>query len=306
MAGRRRLANRPRHSHLKRSGNERGLMTAQRGWIGLGLAAGLLASSSGLGASSAASATGPAAAPLDLRYTLEAAGLTVAGMALTVTPEGADIHSELVVRAQGLVQWFSGSSTRMAAISRPAPDAATAPLSFEARYDKRDRTRAIELRWGEGDIPEVARVSSQGRRAKPSEVPAALQRDAVDPLTALARIRGWLGAPGREEGDRLTVPIFDGRKRLDLEGRLLAPGMLELAGETVPVSRLEVKLVPRDGFEQGDGFVSWPDGPQHLFEVLVSQDGRYAPLAVREAGATVVELTADCAEHASACAALAE
>lgn len=242
-------------------------------------------------------ATGaPETQPIELRYALRTAGFTVAELALSVASEaGTTIRSELTMRGQGLVQLFSGSFTRMVALTGADGATEARPLAFEALYSKRDRTREIELRWGEDGQLTQATVSSQGRAAKPSEVPAALLQDAIDPLTALARLRAWLAAAGRAEGDTLTLPVFEGRKRLDLEARTLAPATVRLDGRRADVARIEVRLIPRDGFEPDDMFVTWPDGPQRWFEVLVSADGRYAPLAVREEGRTVIELTADCA-----------
>jgi hypothetical protein len=264
-------------------------------------AAAALALGLALGAAAASSANLPAAEPLELRYALHRAGLRVGNLALSVMPEGAVIRSELVMRGQGLVQWVSGSFARMVTTTRAVQPRGIRPVAYDAVYSKWDRTREIEIRWDESGRVARATVATQGREPRPSEVPAELQAATVDPLTALARLRDWLAAPDRATGDDITVAVFDARKRLDLEARVLPEGTARLDGRRLPVRRLEVRLVPRAGYDEDDWFVSWPGRPQIWFEVLVSDDGRFAPLAVRRDGAPVVELTADCTREAGRC-----
>jgi len=110
-------------------------------------------------------------------------------------------------------------------------------------------------------------------------VPEADREGAIDPLTAVLRLRDWLASGAAPEAE-LRLPVTDGRKRLDM----VAMRQADIAGEGGrKLRRLEVRFLPVFGFEPGDALVSWPGAPK-LYEVLVSGDGRYAPLEVRENG----------------------
>ncbi|HMR32637.1 MAG TPA: DUF3108 domain-containing protein [Geminicoccaceae bacterium] len=224
-------------------------------------------------------------APLDLRYGMTYAGMHTADLALTMQPASGRTRSELVVRTEGLVGWLSGSFTRMRASSTAGTP--VQPRAFSAQYSKRDRDRETSLRWdGNGRLTEA--TEARNGRTKPSEVPEADREGAIDPLTAVLRLRDWLAA-GPDRGAELRLPVTDGRKRLDMVAT--RRGDVREGGREL--HSLEVQLLPVFGFEPGDALVSWPGAPK-LYEVLVSGDGRYAPLEVRENGAPLVTVSRDC------------
>ena len=191
------------------------------------------------------------------------AGMHMADLALTMQPASGRTRSELVVRTVGLVGWLSGSFTRM---------------------------RETSLRWdGNGQLTEA--TEARNGRTKPSEVPEADRQGAIDPLTAVLRLRDWLASGAAPEAE-LRLPVTDGRKRLDM----VAMRQADIAGEGGrKLRRLEVRFLPVFGFEPGDALVSWPGAPK-LYEVLVSGDGRYAPIEVRENGAPLITISRDCLE----------
>lgn len=227
----------------------------------------------------------------DLRYSMQVRGVPVATVTLTVTPGEIDTTSRLVVSTDGLAALFGRHVTTM----RATTGHDQRPLHFTARYEKPDRTRDLAVHWDEAG--QVARaVEIRRGRERPSEVPPEALRDAVDPLTGVLQLRQWLADPATARGSEMTVALFDGRKRLDLEARRLEDRRIGAAS----LPTLEVRLVPVHGFDAGDDFVSWPDGPQRWFEVTVSADGRFAPVAVTEAGRALLTATHDCAEDACA------
>jgi hypothetical protein len=226
-------------------------------------------------------------APLDLRYSMTYAGLRVADLALVVRPGAGRTRSELTVRGQGLVGLLSRSFTRMSAVSTAGTP--PRPRQLRASYHKRDRDREVTVRWdADGDVIEAV-VVSNGRR-RPSEVPEADRAGTLDPLTAVLRLRDWLaaGAPADAE---LRLPVTDGRKRVDMVV-LRNPDVT--AGDGRELHSLTVRLLPVFGFDEDDALVSWPGQPQRLYEVLVSGDGAYAPVAVRDNGRPLIALTRDC------------
>lgn len=245
---------------------------------------------------------GPASARpdgLDARYEVSVAGIRIAELALTLVPEAGLTRARLAMESVGLAAaWNGARSELVAAIGR---DGAGEPLPqrFDSRLTKRDRERAVTLRYDAGGAIARIEIRSQGR-PRESEVPPALRLGTVDPLTALERLRVWLprAAEGRGPG-LITVPIFDGRKRLDLEARYVGRGT---NGEGEPVHELAVRLVGLFGFDEDDSFVQLPDGDEPApLRVLVRADASLLPLRIdvpdRRAG-PVIELRSDCRQVA--------
>lgn len=224
-------------------------------------------------------------AGFDLRYSMQVHGVPVATVALTVTTADADTTSRLVVASDGLAALFGRHVTTMRATTGPA----ARPLNFTARYEKPDRTRDLVVQWD--DRGQVARaVEIRRGRERPSDVPAQALRDAVDPLTGVLQLRRWLAEPSTGPGSSLVIALFDGRKRLDLEARRVTDR--RVGDASLPA--LQVRLLPVHGFDDGDDFVSWPDRPQRWFDVMMSADGRFVPMAVSEAGRPVLTATHEC------------
>lgn len=265
---------------------------------------GLLALPAAAGAVVAGHATAALPPAIDLRYAVTVAGMTVADLALTISPGGARTRSAFVMRSRGLAALLSGAYTRYEAVSRMPRNGASEPDAFEAYYYKRDRTRAISIRYDRnGAIEEVALVK-QGRR-KRSDVPPVLQEGTIDPLTALLRLRRWLPEAALGRADRqIVIPVFEGRKRFDLE----ATWLRTLAGERGDARHeLRVRLLAVFGFDRDDDLVSFPDEPEgRWLRVLVSADERLLPLVVETVNArraARVALVGDC-RAGDACPAL--
>lgn len=254
-----------------------------------------LAASALLAASAAAGLAGGGS--LDARYAIEVAGIRVADLALTVTEAEGGASSRLVMEAVGLAAAWSQARSQMATVMRRDGDRPPLPVRFEAQHSKRDRERAIAIRYdGAGAIVDLE-VSSQGR-PRPSEVRPELRAATLDPLTALERLRDWLPAAAAGRADPvITLPVFDGRKRLDLEARYVGAVDAE-AGGGRPAHELGVRLIGRYGFDEDDAFIQLPDGdPPRPLRVLVARDGSLLPLRIevpdRRAG-PVISLVRDC------------
>ncbi len=199
----------------------------------------------------------------------------------------------------GLAAAWSGARSELVAAIRRDGTGEPVPQRFDSRLTKRDRERAVTLRYDAGGAIARIEIRSQGR-PRESEVPPALRLGTVDPLTAFERLRAWLPRAAEGRGPQLiTVPIFDGRKRLDLEARYVGRGT-NGAGE--PVHELAVRLIGLFGFDEDDGFVALPNGerPEPL-RVLVRADGSLLPLRIDVPGrrtGPVVELARDCRQLA--------
>lgn len=223
--------------------------------------------------------------------------MRIAELALTVTEAEGGTRSRLVMESVGLAAAWSAARSQLVSVMRRDGEGRAAPVRFEAQHSKRDRERLIRIRYDAGGAIAALELSSQGRRRN-SEVPPELRADTVDPLTALERLRSWLAAAavGRAEPS-ITVPVFDGRKRLDLEARYLGPATFEdRPGETA--LELSVRLIGRHGFDPDDELIELPQGERPApLRVLVSRDAALAPLRVDVPDrrlAPVISLLRDC------------
>lgn len=236
---------------------------------------------------------------LDARYEVSVAGIRIAELALTLVPEADLTRARLAMESLGLAAAWSGARSELVAAIRRDGTGEPLPQRFDARLSKRDRERAVTLRYDAAGAIAGIEIRSQGR-PRESEVPEALRLGTVDPLTALERLRVWLPRVAEGRGPELvTLPIFDGRKRLDLEARYVGRST-NGAGE--PVHELAVRLIGLFGFDEDDGFIELPNGerPEPL-RVLVRADPSLLPLRVdvptRRTG-PVIELRRDCRQVA--------
>ncbi len=157
-----------------------------------------------------------------------------------------------------------------------------APALFQGRFEKPDREREVVIRYGEDGAISSLRLTNNGERRR-SSVPEDLRRDTVDTLTAFWRLRRWAVEGAQEEP--LVVPVFDGRRRYDLHARRLGRATAERNGREVDAVRIELRLVPRAGFdEDGRVFGSRVDPDKPWAEVLVSAEEDPVPLEATGSG----------------------
>jgi len=210
-------------------------------------------------------------------YELRAHGQPVARLELDERWTGADrAVMRLAIVNTGLTTLFTYRRAELEAEVRIASPAR--PERFHGREEKPDRVRDVRITYGpDGAIRELV-YTSNGRR-HPGDVPRELQRDTVDPLTAFVRLQRWLHARPTP-GERVVVPVFDGRKRLDIEAVFVAAEPRE--GEPL-LWRLRVRLHGIVGFEDGYGFVGGTRGPARWLDVVVDDGTCPAPLLVAPA-----------------------
>ena len=212
-----------------------------------------------------------------LSYSMRVAGVQIARIQLQLEHAGDRASLSLSMRNKGVAVWLAGETiTEMQAQVLDDGTAPARPLGFTARYQKPDRTREIELRYDPAGDLESVEILNRGR-PRASRVPEELQRGTVDPLTALVRLRAWLrSAPAA--GDELALPVFEGRKRLDLDARYSG-----LFTDHI----LEVSLVGRSGFDADDQLVTLPGEPRRWLQVRVSSTPHLVPISVSTGDTTI-------------------
>lgn len=129
-----------------------------------------------------------------------------------------------------------------------------------ARIDALAERGAQALSWryrsnGGGEERRVGVVYPAGRAAQvvedrpgpPAEpLPPALRSGVVDPLNALALMRRDV-AGGRQS---FVLPVYDGRRRLDIQARVLGRGDRHVAGGRRPTVELHLEADTHAGFNR--------------------------------------------------------
>jgi hypothetical protein len=223
--------------------------------------------------------------PRGLRYQIEVAGVQVGEIEVDARRGERTARARVGWEMDGLFGLLERGEGTLEGRGRVVGgDGEVAPALFQGRFEKPDREREVVIRYGEDGAISSLRLTNNGERRR-SGVPEDLRRDTVDTLTAFWRLRRW-AVEGRdgEEGP-LVVPVFDGRRRYDLHARRLGRATAERRGREVEAVRIELRLVPRAGFdEDGRLFGSRVDPDEPWAEVLVSAGEDPVPLEATGAG----------------------
>jgi hypothetical protein len=222
--------------------------------------------------------TAAAGEPQRLRYQIEVAAVQVGTIEVEAERNARMVETRVEWDMGGGLLGLLGSREegRLEGRSwlRPGDASAVAPASFAGRTEKEDRRREVRIRYAEDGSIDEFRMTRNGRKRK-SDVPERLRDDTVDTLTAFWRIRHWLAG-----GDRpAEVAVFDGRRRYDLLARRLGREEVEINEHVVKAERIELRLVPRAGFdEDSEVFGSRVSPDEPWADVLVSLDDDPIPL----------------------------
>ncbi|MGH7029103.1 MAG: DUF3108 domain-containing protein [Stellaceae bacterium] len=189
--------------------------------------------------------------------------------------DGAGSYSDRIeIRTEGLprlVTHFRGAAQADGSL---APGRPAAPARYDALYNLRKRHDSrISMRFvGRGD----ARLAERGPRDTSRKPPLAerFRRDAVDPITAVERLREAIAA---ESADRsFSIPVYDGARRFDVIGRVLPQ-----QDRTENVLHLELSLRPIAGFKGESSDDGDPDDAPRPVAVTLSDDPQLLPLSLR-------------------------
>ena len=220
--------------------------------------------------------TAAATQNVGVSYDMFVSAVRVADIDLDIAPHDGLTRVSMRMRSQGLVTLLGGKNeTVMESYVAGGDLASIRPVQFEVRYNKPDRTRQVVLRYAEDSSLAKVEVWHNGKQRE-SRVPEALRQGTVDPLTAFLRLQAWLQAADRQ-GNRLTIPVFEGRKRTDLTAALDD-------GADVP-ERVFVSLLAISGFDRTDTMMSWPNEEPNWLQVDLRAGEPLLPRLVRSAAA---------------------
>lgn len=251
-----------------------------------------------------AQAREPVTEPLDLRYDLYLGGITVAEFALRYAPDGEEWRSDLSARTVGLFDSLVGF--RGEATSEGFKTNGTVrPASYRYETSSKRVSRLERVRFDPATLTAVEVETQKRGVPNQTEVPKDLWRGVIDPLTALIQARQQLAEAEPRVGSRFTLPVFDGRRRYDMQVNVVGRDqMRRVAGFEGPALRLDLELQPLAGFDR-DEDDDRPDYAGLKIRLLLSDDERLVPLRVasRTTPITVaLVLTQDCSRASAGCA----
>jgi hypothetical protein len=201
------------------------------------------------------------------------AGLPAAKIRLKLRDGVPSYHDEIEIETQGLPHLFSRFRATAQAEGRLAADRPAEPSHYRAVYDLRKRHDSrLTMQFVNRNGATIAERGPDDTSRKPP-LAEAFRKNAVDPLSALERIRGALRGAAR--GGSFTIPVYDGARRFDIVGQILPK-----KNPTDGVLRAELMLRPIAGFkgeasEDGD-----PDDAPRKVELTMTHDTRMVPLSI--------------------------
>jgi hypothetical protein len=239
----------------------------------------------GVAATFLAVASRPAAAmcPVDrdrrLGYAMRVSGAHIADLDLRLRCAGTFAMVEMEVTNRGVAAWIAGRNrTSMTALVAFNGDDQPHPARFRASYQKPDRLRETELEFApDGSLTHLV-TRNQGRPQE-SPVPEDLREPSIDPLATFLRLSDWVaGEP--ELGESVAVPVFEGRKRADLETIYRGRVTLQLGGSSRPAHHLQAAVQGISGFDDSDNFVTLPGEPLDWIDAYASDEPTPVPLLI--------------------------
>ena len=206
-------------------------------------------------------------------YTAFWAGLPAANIRLKLRDSDPGYHDEIEIETQGLPHLLSRFRAKAQAEGRFAPDRPAEPSHYRAIYDLRKRRDSrVSMQFVNRTGAVIAERGADDTSRKPllAEV---FRKNAVDPLSALERIRGALRAA--TASGSFTIPVYDGARRFDIVGHLVPR-----KGPSEGTLRAELMLRPIAGFKGETSDDGDPDDAPRKVELIVTDDTRVVPLSI--------------------------
>ncbi len=222
-----------------------------------------------------------------LRYQIEVGGVQVGRIKVAAEDGAETVHARVGWAMEGFLGMLEQGQGKLEGQGRVTPDSVL-PAAFKGKFEKSDRKREVRIRYGEDGAIEDVKLKSNGR-TRESEVPDELRQDTVDTLTAFWRLRRWLA---QEPLAETSIQVFDGRRRYDLHARPLGREQVEHDGQEIEAERIELRLVPRAGFDEDARVFGSPIDPDKPWaELLVSLGEEPIPLRATGLGRMPWQIT---------------
>jgi hypothetical protein len=222
-----------------------------------------------------ATTSGPPAAAEEIVAVYSAfwAGLPAGTIRLKLSDGGPGYRNGIEIETQGLPHLVTRFRATALAEGRLGADRSAEPSRYLAVYDLRKRRdRRVSMQFVNRVGGMIAERGPDDTSTKPP-LSEAFRKNAVDPLSALERIREALRAP-KVDGS-FTIPVYDGARRFDVVGRILPK-----KGASDSILRAELMLRPIAGFKGETSEDGDPDDAPRKVELTVTGDTRMVPLSI--------------------------
>jgi hypothetical protein len=210
------------------------------------------------------------AAGLVAIYRATWAGLPAARIRLVLDDSVDGYRDRIEIRTEGLprlVTHFRGTAASEGRLTDGGE-----PARYDALYDLRKRHNShISMRFVDRGGALVAERGPGDTSRKPP-LAEKFRRNIVDPLAALERIRAALRNGG---SSGFVVPVYDGARRFDVVGRILAPRGKEYGARSVALTLRPIAGFKGESSDDGD-----PDNAPRPVALSLSNDARLVPLSI--------------------------
>jgi Protein of unknown function (DUF3108) len=203
------------------------------------------------------------------------AGLPAADIKLRLSDDSTAYHDQIEIQTEGLPALLSRFRATASAEGRLASGDPAEPEHYDAIYDLRKRRNSrVSMRFTARAGALIAERGPQDTSHKPP-LAEGFRQNAVDPLTAIERIRGALRLERQLSNTSFSIPVYDGARRFDILGHILAKQ--EPDDRTL---RVELTLRPIAGFKGETSEDGDPDSAPRKVELTVTDDARLIPLSI--------------------------
>ncbi len=183
------------------------------------------------------------AAGVMARYDARWGGAPVGTVVVSLSDTTEEFVNVIDIRAAGLARALTDFSARAESAGAVDPIRGPLPAYYTATYDLRRRKgKRLSVEFVHDGATSILAVPANAEAA--ARLPASLRSDVLDPLTAVSAIRQFIRAGGLAQGSRFRVPVFDGKRRFDAEGTVLAFGVAVVDRARVATIDISVLLKP--------------------------------------------------------------
>ncbi|RYI98970.1 MAG: DUF3108 domain-containing protein [Acetobacteraceae bacterium] len=165
------------------------------------------------------------AAPLVARYEVTAGGLTIMQFDASFDLDGPRYAIRIQSRMRGMAGWFASGEQVTSAEGRWEGNHPI-PGRYRQEGTWRGKRRVVAIDYTPAGMPQLRAIEppNDGER---EAVPAALQQDTMDGLSALAKLVRSVARTGRCD---TTAAVFDGRRRSNYSVRTVSQDILPASG----------------------------------------------------------------------------
>lgn len=252
-----------------------------------------------------------------LAYNLKVGGLHVADFIAEFDENETGYQTTLTMETRGMARWFQDFRAEVKGNGTFIIETGQGPTPVPRQFDRAWAAEQISSSLTIAYDPITGMAQPQERtfnpqtgeaiaiedldwnrdRKAPEPVPDAMRVGVFDPMAAFVAARGQIVHHRR---NTFRIPIYDGRRRYDLVGRVEAPRLFWIGGQDVELVPVVATVEPVFGFDRERTETMQDSGGKILF----SPDDRFIPMQVILEGrafTSVMNMTADCQVDMATC-----